>query len=454
MCGLGEECGLFGIYNREGGCAQDAYYGLMSLQHRGQESCGIAVNENRDITHYKDNGLVNEVFSEDRLEALKGTMAVGHVRYGTAGGQKRENAQPLVLNYVKGNLAIAHNGNLVNADELKKEYERTGAIYQTSSDTEVIAYTIARQRLNCHNIETAISKSMSILRGAYSLVVMSPQKLIAARDPWGFRPLCFGRKGDAIVFASESCGLDAVDAVFERDLEPGEVIVVEDGKMSSIRDNCGGKSHLCIFEYIYFARQDSIICGQFVNEARRIAGMYLAKEHPVDADIVIGVPDSGIPSGFGYAAESGIRYSEGFAKNRYVTRTFIRPNQASRERAIKAKLNPLKEYISGKRVVMVDDSIVRGTTTKHIVGLLKDVGAKEVHVRISAPPFMNPCYFGTDIPSSKELVATHYSVKETAKLINADSLGYLSLESLHKIAPNAKTGFCDACLTGNYPVNK
>lgn len=449
-----DECGIIGIYDPSGdNISQEIYFGLMALQHRGQESCGIAVNSNREIVFHKDVGLVSDVFSEKIISGLKGTMAVGHCRYSTYGEGGRINAQPLVLNYIKGNLAVAHNGNILNSQELKKEYEQTGAIYQTTADSEIIAYTIARERVPAGSIERAIVNSMKRLKGAYSLIVMSPQKLIAARDPWGFRPLCMGKKKNgAIVFASESCALDAVEATFIRDILPGEVVTVFKNEITTLREVYFDNSHLCVFEHIYFARPDSTIEGQFVQEARRMAGRFLAMQSPVEADIVIGVPDSGLGAAKGYSLESGIPLEEVFIKNKYIARTFIKPSQASREQAVKVKLNPLKPYVEGKRVVMVDDSIVRGTTCGHIVSLLRDVGAKEVHVRISSPPFINPCYYGTDIPSADELVANKYSLKETCKLINADSLDYLSIDNLFKIAPNSKLGFCSACFTGNYPV--
>ena len=405
---IGEECGVFAIYDPDGDCARTTYYGLYALQHRGQESCGIAVNNNRDITHYKDMGLVNDVFNDEILTKLDGKMAVGHVRYSTTGESMRENAQPLVLRYVKGNIAIAHNGNLVNKDELAQELSVTGAIFQTTTDTEMIAYTIAKERLNSKSVEEAVEKTINHLVGAFSLIVMSPQKLIAARDPWGFRPLCMGKKGDAIVFASETCALDSVGAEFVRDIEPGEIVVVQDGKISTIRTHVGKQPHtMCIFEYLYFARPDSIIEGQSAHDSRMLAGKYLAQEFPVEADVVIGVPDSGLSAAMGYAKESGIPY----------------------------------------------DSIVRGTTSKRIVSLLRHFGATEVHVRSSAPPFMFPCYFGTDVPSKDQLVACNYTMDGIKELIGADSIGFLSVNSLEKIIPNANCQFCDGCFSGKYPVD-
>lgn len=451
---LHEECGVFGIFDMtRDDVAQTAYYGLVSLQHRGQESCGIAVNKDRDIYHYKDLGLVNDVFNNKILDSLQGNMAVGHVRYATTGGKGRENAQPLVLRYLKGNLAIVHNGNLRNTDELKTEYERTGAIYQTTSDTEIVAYTIARQRAQSKSIEEAIERSMSILKGAYSLIVMSPQKLIAAKDPWGFRPLCMGKLNDGYVFASESCAFDAIGAEYIRELEPGEIVIADKNGIREIKAACGReKEKLCIFEYIYFSRPDSKIGGQLVYESRKLAGRILAKEHPVEADIVFGVPDSGVASGMGYSVESGIPYEDGFVKSRYIGRTFIKPNQIDREIGVRMKLNPLKTNIEGKRVVMVDDSIVRGTTCAIIVKLLRKAGAKEVHVRISSPPFLWPCYFGTDIPSRDALIANKLSLEEIRKFIDADSLGYLSIENLNAIVPNSDRTFCNACFTGDYAI--
>ena len=356
-----EECGVFGIYDPAGDCARTTYYGLYALQHRGQEACGIAAMNGLEMRCHKDVGLVGDVFSAPVLDELGGTMAVGHVRYSTTGGSKRENAQPLTLSYVKGTFAVAHNGNLVNVDNLRRHYEYRGAIFHTTTDSEIIAYIIAQERLLCGSIERAVANAIHQLRGAFSLVVMSSRKLIAARDPWGFRPLCIGKRGDAWIFASESCALDCVGATFIRDVEPGEVVYVDlNGELQSIRDCCGTeKTSLCIFEYLYFARPDSIIDGQSVHDARILAGRCLAKEHPVEADVVIGVPDSGLNAAKGYAMESGIPYNDGLIKNRYIGRTFIQPGQANREQAVKLKLNPLRSTIAGKRVVVIDDSIVQ-----------------------------------------------------------------------------------------------
>lgn len=460
MAKLHEECGVFGIYDPKGNPANTTYYGLVSLQHRGQEGCGIAVNRDREIYHYKDVGLVNEVFNGEILEKLKGRMAIGHVRYSTAGGSARENVQPLVLRYIKGTLAISHNGNITNASEIRKELEHSGAIFQTTADTEIIAYLIARERITSGSIENAVKNAMKRLKGAYSLLVMSPNKLIAARDRWGFRPLQMGKRDDAVVFASETCAFDAIDAEFIRDIEPGEIVTIEAAKgggdsfvVKEDKELCSSApSSMCIFEHIYFARPDSTIQNEVVHECRKRAGAFLAMQAPVDADIVIGVPDSGLSAAQGYAEYSGIPIDTGFVKNKYIARTFIKPTQGAREVAVKMKLNVLKSAVEGKRVIMVDDSIVRGTTSGRIVKLLRDAGAKEVHVRISAPEFKWPCFFGTDIPDRDLLIANNHTVEETKDIINADSLEYLSLENLHKIAPNSSCGFCDACFTGKYPV--
>lgn len=449
-----EECGVFGIYDPAGGCAQSTYYGLYALQHRGQEACGIAAMNGMELRCHKDVGLVGDVFSKEILDRLDGTMAVGHVRYSTTGGSLRENAQPLTLSYVKGTFAVAHNGNLVNVEQLRRYYEYRGAIFHTSTDSEIISYLIAQERLRCSSIEQAVANTIRQLRGAFSLVVMSSRKLIAARDPWGFRPLCVGRRGDAWIFASESCALDSVGATFVRDVEPGEVVYVDlKGELRSIRDCCGTlRTGLCIFEFLYFARPDSVIDGQWVHDARILAGRYLAREHPRQADVVIGVPDSGLNAAKGYAMESGIPYNDGLIKNRYVGRTFIKPDQASREQAVKLKLNPLRSTIDGKRVVVIDDSIVRGTTSSQLVRLLRDAGAKEVHMLSSAPMFLAPCYFGTDIPSRKELMACNHTMEEMRQIIGADTLGFLSVDSLGRIAPDCRCGFCTGCFTQHYPI--
>ena len=451
--GLHEECGVFGIYS-DGSLAPAyaAYNGLLALQHRGQESCGIAVNDCGVISYHKDMGLVTEVFHNQVLDSMEGQMAVGHVRYSTAGGSVRENSQPLVMRYIKGVLAIAHNGNLTNAVEIRQELEHRGAIFQTTIDSEVIAYIIARERIHCHSIEEAVRRTVSQINGAYSLLVMSPRKLIAARDPYGFRPLCMGKAGDAVVFASETCALDAAGVDFVRDIEPGEIVVADHTGVRSIRDHCGKKKALCVFEYIYFARTDSVIDGIAVYETRKQAGRILARNFPVEADLVIGVPESGIDAAIGYSEESGIPYEKGIVKNNYIGRTFIKPIQSERAKSVRIKLNPLCDSVRGKRVVMLDDSIVRGTTCDRIVRMLKDAGAKEVHLRISSPPFLWPCYYGTDIPSKEELIACNHTIEEIGRLSGADSIGFLPLESLHEMLGCKDAGFCDACFSGNYPA--
>lgn len=457
MAEIREECGVFGVFGKENPTiAQSVYFGLFALQHRGQESCGIAVNSDGVFNSYKDAGLVNDVFTPDVLARLGGgSIAVGHVRYGTTGSGGRINAQPVVVNHFKGSMALAHNGNLTNAYELRREFEAKGSIFHTTSDTEVISYLITEERLKTGTIEDAVCRAMNRLEGAYSLVVMSPQKLIAARDENGFRPLCYGKTKDGTYYvASESCALDAVGAKLIRDLDPGEVLVFTDQGVRSIRNHCDEKPHtLCVFEYVYFARPDSVIEGASVHEARVKAGEILAREHKVDADVVVGVPDSGLDAALGYARESGIPYSIGFIKNKYIGRTFIAPDKKSRVNGVKIKLNPISSEIKGKRVVLIDDSIVRGTTSGRIVKLLRDAGAKEVHMRVSAPPFVNPCYYGTDIDSRDNLIACRKSIEEIAEEIGVDSLGYLSVEGVKEIAcVNEKSGFCTACFDGNYPT--
>lgn len=448
-----EECGIFGIYADEGTAAASAVYrGLFALQHRGQESCGIAANQHGSVTHYKDMGLVGEVFSEPVLARLPGSVAIGHVRYSTSGPSSRENAQPLLTRYSKGVLALAHNGNLANTLSLRSDLENQGAIFQTSIDSEIIAYLVARHRAASDSVEEAVSRCMRQLRGAYSLLIMSRGKLIAVRDPLGIRPLCIGRIGNAVVFASESCALDAVDAELVRDVEPGEIVIVDRNGLRSLRTHCGSRPRGCIFEYIYFARPDSRIDGVSVLEARLAAGRLLARQHPVAADLVFGVPDSGIDAATGYSQYSGIPCGKGLVKNNYVGRTFIKPSQQQRELSVRIKLNPVRSSVAGKRVVMVDDSIVRGTTSAHIVYLIKAAGAKEVHVRISAPPFLWPCYFGTDVPSLEELTARHHSVREICRLIGADSLGFLDPGSLDEMIGSSGEAYCSACFSGQYPV--
>ena len=449
-----EECGVFGVMStKRENVASIAYYGLYALQHRGQESCGIVVNDDGVFSTYKDLGLVSEVFSKDALAHLSaGNMAVGHVRYGTTGGTTRNNCQPIEVNHQKGKMALAHNGNLSNALELRDKLELSGAIFHTTSDTETIAYVVTRERLVTPSIEEAVSKAMNSLEGAYSLILMSSTKMIAARDPYGFRPLCYGQMPDgAYVIASESCALSAVGAEFIRDVLPGEILVFSESGVESRKEHCDKqKRKTCIFEYIYFARPDSVIDGVSVSKSRVRAGEILAENFPADADIVIGVPDSGLEAALGFSRASGIPYGIGLIKNKYIGRTFISPGQNERMDQVRIKLSPVKNVIEGKRVVLIDDSIVRGTTSKRIVKLLRDAGAKEIHMRISAPPFLHPCYYGTDIDSEENLIACHHSMEEIGEMIGVDSLGYLPLENLNQLVDSEE--YCAACFNGEYPT--
>ncbi len=453
---LHEECGVFGIYGNNSSLplAYACYNGLLSLQHRGQESCGISVNDRGVITSHKDMGLVSEVFNNEILDSLQGQIAIAHARYSTAGGSVRENSQPLVMRYVKGTLAIAHNGNLTNAYAVRQELERRGAIFQTTIDSEAIAYLVARERIGSDSVEEAVAKTMKQIDGAYSLLVMSPQKLIAARDPHGFKPLCMGKLGDSIVFASETCALDACGAEFVRDIEPGEIVVADETGVHSVQKISDYETikSTCIFEYIYFARTDSVIDGISVYESRKEAGRILAREFPVEADIVIGVPESGIDAAIGYSEESGIPYEKGIVKNNYIGRTFIKPTQKERAKSVRLKLNPLGTVLEGKRVVVIDDSIVRGTTCDRIVKMLRNAGAKEVHLRISSPPFIWPCFYGVDIPSRGELIAVKHTVDEICQLTGADTLGFFPPEKLNELLLGKETGICRACFTGKYPT--
>jgi len=456
---LREECGVFGMYDFDGSdVASTIYYGLLTLQHRGQESCGIAVSDTNGpkgkVLSAKDMGLVNEFFTPEKLEGLTGDIGVGHVRYSTAGSSTRENAQPLVLNYVKGTLGLAHNGNLINAPELRHELEYTGAIFQTTIDSEVIAYHIARERLNSKTVEEAVGRAMDKIKGAYSLIVMSPRKLIGARDPFGFKPLCIGRRDNAYILASESCALDTIGATFIRDVLPGEIVTIspEKGIVSDMSRCLPENKHArCVFEYIYFARPDSYIDGKSVYNARILAGKHLAIDSPVEADLVVGVPESGNTAAMGYSMESGIPYGTAFVKNAYVGRTFIKPKQKNRECSVQVKLNVLKEAVQGKRVIMIDDSIVRGTTSDRIVRMLRDAGATEVHMRVSSPPFLWPCYFGTDVPAREQLIAYNHTVEEVCKIIGADSLAYLGVDRLESMVGDL--GICKGCFTGEYPMD-
>ena len=451
---LHEECGVFGVYAKESAnVASLAYYALYALQHRGQESCGIAVNDDGVITSHRDAGLVNEVFTDDVFKKLgRGRMAIGHVRYGTTGQNAGLNAQPLVVNHIKGCMALAHNGNLTNDVELREGLELNGSIFHTTSDTEVISYIIIKERLSSPSIEDALCRAMGKLKGAFSLIVMSPTKLIAARDPLGFHPLCVGTLDGGYVFASETCALDSIGATFLRDVEPGEIVVADANGLRSIREHChSGKKAHCVFELIYFARADSVVDGASVHLARQRAGSFLALEHPIQADVVIGVPDTGIDAAIGYSRQSGIPYDIGFIKNKYIGRTFIQPVQSDREDKVRIKLNPVAHVVANKRVVLIDDSIVRGTTGARIVRLLRDAGATEVHMLSSAPKFLYPCYFGTDIDSQDKLIAWNHTDDEIRNILGADSVGFLNPEHVTMLAGCAGKEFCTACFTGDYP---
>ena len=447
-----EECGVFGVMGKEAfDIAHTVYYGLYALQHRGQESCGIVVNDDGVFFSHKDLGLLSEVFDEERLGKFpQGTMAVGHVRYGTTGGNNRNNCQPIEVNHQKGKLALAHNGNLSNAVPLRDALELSGAIFHSTSDTEIIAYMITKERLSAPSIEEAVSRAVEKLDGAFSLVLMSAQKMICVRDPYGFRPLCYGQTADGTyIVASESCAITAVGGKVLRDVEPGEMLVFTKEGVVSRKEHCGKKAKkLCIFEYIYFARPDSVIDGVSVHEARVRAGEILANAHPVEADLVIGVPDSGLDAALGFSRASGIPYGIGLIKNKYIGRTFIAPD--NRLDKVKIKLSAIENVVRGKRIVLIDDSIVRGTTSGRIVKLLREAGAKEVHMRISSPKFLHPCYYGTDIDSEENLIAAKMGIEEICQYIGADSLGYLPVEELHRLIGN--DGYCSACFDGNYPT--
>ncbi len=451
---LKEECGVFGIYDVDGhDVARITYYALYALQHRGQESAGIAVNDEGTILYHKDMGLVPEIFNEVVLNHLKGKISIGHVRYSTTGASLRENAQPMVIKYKNGQMALAHNGNLVNAEEKRNELEESGAIFQSTNDSEVIINLISRHRVTSDCIEEVLQKVIKDIEGSYALVLLTPQRLIGVRDPLGIRPLAIGKLDNSYILASESCAFDAVGAEFIRDVNPGEIVLIDENGIKSIQTEVPKESKVCIFEYIYFARPDSFIDGASVHRARYEAGKRLAIEHPVEADLVIGVPDSGLTAAIGYSEQSGIPYGQGMIKNRYVGRTFIQPDQGQRERGVRIKLNAMKDSINGKRIVMIDDSIVRGTTSRRIVQMLKDAGATEVHMRVSSPPIKYSCYFGIDTPSRQQLVASSQSIESIRELVSADSLGYLSIEGLLKTPVGAKCGFCTACFTGDYPMH-
>ena len=450
---------VFGIFStKTENVASSTYYGLYALQHRGQASSGIVVNDDGLFRAHKDSGIVNDVFSHRTIAQLGlGQMALGNVRYGTSATKDRVNAEPMVVNHVKGKLAISHDGALVNYADLRRELELQGAIFHTSNDVEVMAYMITRERLSAPSIEEAVNRAMTKLKGGYSLLVMSPQKLIAARDENGVHPLCYGiRENGEYVISSETCALDAAGAKFVREVEPGEVVVFHKDGVRSIREHCGKKpERLCVFEYLYTARPDSVINDCSVHLARKRAGAFLAKALPVEADVVIGAPDSGLDAAIGYSEESGIPYGIGLIKNKYIGRTFIDPGQNVREDKVRIKLNPIAETIKGKSVIMVDDSIVRGTTSARTVKLLREAGAKEIHLLSSAPPFLNPCYYGTDISSRKSLIACNHTFEEMAKIIGVESIGFLPLEDVFKLGEGGTcTGYCAACFDGNYPTEE
>ncbi|KIR03533.1 Amidophosphoribosyltransferase [Lachnospiraceae bacterium TWA4] len=451
-----EECGVFGIWSMEGKeVAHTIYQGLLALQHRGQESTGIVVCDTKgpigNIASHKEMGLVSEVFHEETLEKLRGNIGIGHVRYSTAGGSIIANAQPIVLNYLKGTLALAHNGNITNADGLRKELQESGAVFNGNSDSETIAYKIAMDRIASSSIEEAVQNTVQVIKGGFALLILSPRKLIVARDPLGIKPLCLGKLDDSYIVASESCAITSVGGEFIRDVEPGEILAItqEGLHVVSTPSETKKRAH-CIFEYIYFARVDSKIDGISVYDARIRGGRALARRYPVDADVVTGVPDSGLVAAVGYSKESGIPFELAFHKNSYVGRTFIKPTQQERKNSVKAKLNVLESVVKGKRVVLIDDSIVRGTTIANLIHMLRQSGAKEVHVRICAPPFLYPCYYGTDVPSNSELIANQLSVNEICEFIGADSLGYMDRLDFSYMTGDLPV--CKACFDNEYPV--
>lgn len=452
---LHEECGVFGMLDASGeNVANSIYYGLCALQHRGQESAGIAVCNTGgplgNLVCHKDAGLVNEIFTLPILEDLVGNIGIGHVRYSTTGESSAKNAQPIAINYFKGTLALAHNGNLTNMDDLKNNLQKNGAIFYTTTDSEIITYQIALERTKSPSIEDAIFETAKKLNGGFALIIMSPQKLIGVRDPYGLKPLCLGKRGKSYILASESCALNAIDAEFVRDILPGEIVTITKDSISSNYSLCENSHAHCIFEYIYFARLDSKMDGIDVYDARVRAGKTLADAYPIEADLVVGVPDSGIAAAMGYAEQSRIPYGIAFHKNSYVGRTFIKPTQQERESAVHIKLNIIPSVVAGKRIVLIDDSIVRGTTISNLITMLKRAGATEVHVRISSPPFLYPCYYGTDVPSNNLLIASKHTPEEIANRIGADSLGYLKIEDFRKMVGDLP--LCKACFDNQYPI--
>ncbi|MFD3156646.1 amidophosphoribosyltransferase [Haloimpatiens sp. FM7330] len=449
---LKEECGVFGIYSKDDNLDVSAltYYGLYALQHRGQESCGIAVSNGENIDCFKKMGLVSDVFDRDTLDKLTGKISIGHVRYSTAGESEAKNAQPLVSKFKLGSIGIAHNGNLVNAEVIRELLEEVGCVFQTSIDSEVIINLIAKNYKK--GIERSLVDAIQFIKGSYAILILTKDKLIGARDPNGIRPLCIGKLDESYILSSESCALDAVGAEFVRDVEPGEIVIIGEEGIKSIKVAEKTKSTTCSFEYIYFARPDSVIDGINVYESRVRAGERLWKECPVDADVVIGVPDSGVPAAIGFSKASGIPYAIGIIKNKYIGRTFISPTQEMRERDVSVKLNVLKVNVEGKRVVIIDDSIVRGTTSRRLVNILKRAGAKEVHFRVSSPPVKFPCYFGIDTPYRKELIGAINNIEIIKEKIGADSLGYISIEGLLESLGKEK-GYCVGCFSGEYPIS-
>ena len=450
-----EECGVFGEYSLSGeNVSHDIYYGLIALQHHGQEAAGIAVSDTTgpmgNLRLKKDMGLVNEVFAAEDLESLHGDIGVGHVRYSTTGGSTRENAQPIAMNYIKGSLALVHNGNIVNASDLKTKQMYRGLAHYTTSDTEVLAYEIIGERVESATIEEAIKKAASKLRGGYAVIVMSPRKMVGVRDPFGIKPLILGRKKNTYILASESAAIRSVGGEIIRDVEPGEIITITKDGVSSDSSLCTKTRAHCIFEYIYFARNDSVMDGIEIHDARVKAGRALARESAVDADIVVGVPDSGLAAAEGYSLESGIPFALAFHKNSYIGRSFIKPTDEERRTAVHMKLSVLRHVVEGKRIVIIDDSIVRGTTMKQLIEMLREAGAKEVHVRISSPPFLYPCYYGTDVPTSSQLIASEHSSEEVRERVGADSLQYLRIEDFKTMVGDLP--LCTACFSNNYPV--
>mgnify|MGYP001323233758 CR=1 FL=1 len=450
-----DECGVFGIYGHPE-AANLTYLGLYALQHRGQESCGIVASDGISLRAYRKKGLVADAFKNNAVfDKLPGNSAIGHVRYSTAGGNDIKNVQPIMVDYVRGSIAIAHNGNLVNAQELRNELEQLGSIFSTIADTEVIIHLLARAQSD--SLADRVVDALRRVRGAYSLVFLTETRMVAVRDPNGFRPLILGKLDGAYVVASETCALDLIEAEFIRELDPGEMIVVDKDGLHSYHPLEETKPSPCIFEYIYFARPDSTIFGREVYGVRKEYGRQLAREYPVDADVVVAIPDSGVPAAIGYAEESGIPFELGLIRNHYVGRTFIEPQQSIRHFGVKIKLNPVREVIEGKRVVVIDDSIVRGTTARKIIKMIRNAGANEVHVGISSPPTSYPCYYGIDTPTRTELIASSHSVEEINRYVTSDSLGYLSVEGLHKATGGCDGGscegqFCTACFSGSYPV--